>query len=149
MRVQSIVLLGVLLSTSKNACAVELKAETVVAFDHYVADLEVRLNARSQGAHFLWFDDVTGLGVQLLKGSAAVRPADGSGLITVKGGLIQDWLGAVFVPNCSLKTVLGVVQDYGLKTASRPYHFVANCFEHSANGGDVHIPRLCRARIRF
>ena len=35
-----------------------------------------------------------------------------NGVVNVPGGLIQDWLGAVFVPNTTLKNVLSVVEDY-------------------------------------
>ena len=92
--------------------AVELKPETIEAFDHYTAELETRLQPRWHGEHFLWSDDESDLRNKLLEGSIVVRPGNGNGLITVKNGLIQDWMGAAFLPHCTLKTVLGIVQDY-------------------------------------
>jgi hypothetical protein len=95
------------------AGAVDLKPETVEAYNRYVGQVETRLSMRVQGPHFLWTDDVPALEDQLLRGVVAVRPANGSGLIAVKNGLIQDWAGAVYVPHCSLRNALDVVQDYG------------------------------------
>jgi hypothetical protein len=111
MRLKPVVLLG-LLVCAEVCSAVELKPETVEAFDHYIADLEMRLDPRFHGTHFLWPDDSPGLRDQLLRGEVLVRPANGNGLIAVKSGLIQDWMGAIFIPHCSLKTVLSIVQDY-------------------------------------
>jgi hypothetical protein len=92
--------------------AVELKRETIEAFDRYTAELETHLEPRWHGTHFLWSDDEPGGRDKLAEGSIVVRPANGNGVIAVKNGLIQDWIGAVFLPHCTLKTVLGIVQDY-------------------------------------
>jgi hypothetical protein len=96
-----------------DACsAVELKQETTEAFDHYVAALEQRLKPRFSGDHFLWFDDSPELRQKLLNSAVLVQPGQGTGVATVKDGLIQDWIGGVFVPGVNLKGVLSVVQDY-------------------------------------
>jgi hypothetical protein len=112
MRLQPFVLLGVFLVCTRIGEAVELKPETIDAFDHYIVDLEMRLEPRFHGVHFLWSDDSPGLREQLAQGAVLVRPANGNGLIAVKSGLIQDWMGVVFIPHCTLKTVLAMVQDY-------------------------------------
>ncbi|HTW66802.1 MAG TPA: hypothetical protein VME17_19415 [Bryobacteraceae bacterium] len=70
------------------------------------------MQSRWSGEHFLWFDDFPGLRQLLLAGDVIVRPVEGNGVVNLPGGLIQDWIGAVFVPDTNLKTVLAVVQDY-------------------------------------
>ncbi len=40
------------------------------------------------------------------------QPIQGNGVVTLPGGLIQDWIGAVFVPKTTLKETLSIVQDY-------------------------------------
>ncbi len=90
----------------------ELKRETADAFDRYVAGIEARLEPRFHGEHFLWSDDSEEVREKVRQGAIVVRPAAGNGIVPVKGGLIQDWMGAVFIPDTNLKTVLSVVQDY-------------------------------------
>src|SRR6202042_1747938 len=41
-----------------------------------------------------------------------VEPGQSNGIVAIKGGLIQDWIGAVFIPRSSLKNALSIVQDY-------------------------------------
>jgi hypothetical protein len=92
---------------------VELKRETADAFDRYIAGIEARLEPRFHGEHFLWFDDSPDLRQKIRRGDIVVQPVQASGgIVTIKGGLIQDWIGGVFIPGTNLKTVLSVVQDY-------------------------------------
>jgi hypothetical protein len=112
MTLKSCVVVGIFVLGAQVGSAVELKQETIEAFDHYTAELETHLGPRWHGTHFLWSDDEPEVRDKLQAGSIVVRPGNGNGLISVKNGLIQDWIGAVFLPHCSLKTVLGIVQDY-------------------------------------
>ncbi len=70
------------------------------------------MQTRWRGEHFLWFDDSPEIRSSLLAGAVATQPLQGNGIVTLPGGLIQDWIGAVFVPNTTLKETLGVVEDY-------------------------------------
>lgn len=90
----------------------ELKPKTIEAFDSYIAATEAKMQTRWSGEHFLWFDDFPGLRQLLLGGEVVTRPVQGNGIINLPGGLIQDWIGAVFVPDTTLKNVLAVVEDY-------------------------------------
>lgn len=92
--------------------AVDLKPKTVDAFDQYIASTEARLQPRWSGQHFLWFDDSPEIRLSLLAGAVVAQPLQGNGVVALPGGLIQDWIGAVFVPNTTLKESLSVVQDY-------------------------------------
>jgi hypothetical protein len=91
---------------------VDLKPETAEAFDHYIAITEVKLQPRWSGEHFLWFDDSPVIRQRLLAGEVVAQPIQGNGVVTLPGGLVQDWIGAVFVPDTTLKIVLATVQDY-------------------------------------
>jgi hypothetical protein len=53
-----------------------------------------------------------GLRQQLLNGAVIARPLEGNGIVPLKGGLVQDWRGAVFIPHATLRDVLAVVQDF-------------------------------------
>ena len=105
------VLVAILLITSVSIRAAELRKETVDAFDRYVADLESRLERRWHGDGFLWSDSLPQHD-QLARGTTLIEPALGHGNTEIKGGMIQDWIGAIFIPSASLPAVLRVAQDY-------------------------------------
>ena len=105
------VLAALLLITSVRVWAAELRKETVDAFDHYVADLEARLEHRWRGDSFLWSDSLPQRD-QLALGVTLIQPALGNGNIEIKGGMIQDWIGAILIPSANLPSVLAIAQDY-------------------------------------
>jgi len=70
------------------------------------------MQSRWSGEHFLWFDDFPDIRLQLLAGTVIAQPLKGNGIVNLPGGLIQDWIGAVFVPNTTLQETMRVVQDY-------------------------------------
>jgi len=93
--------------TALNANAVDLKQETIDAFNRYVATAESRIQSSYNGA--LRLPDTP----QMRAGAVLVEPAQGNGLVATKGGgLIEDWIGAVFIPGAKLATTLAVAQDY-------------------------------------
>jgi hypothetical protein len=101
------------MSAGAGVClAVDLKPQTVEAFDHYIASTEARMQPRWSGEHFLWFDDSPDVRTRLLGGAVVAQPIQGNGVVNLPGGLIQDWIGAVFIPNTTLEETLRVVQDY-------------------------------------
>jgi hypothetical protein len=123
------------LSAGASLClAVDLKPETIQAFDRYIADTEVKMQARWSGEHFLWFEDSPEIRLQLLAGAVVAQPLQGNGIVTLPGGLIQDWVGAVFVPKTTLKETLGVVQDYPQHTQIyKPDVTEVNVLSHTGN----------------
>jgi hypothetical protein len=94
------------------ALAVDLKPRTLEAYDHYIADTDAKMQSRWTGEHFLWFDDSPDIRARLMAGEAVAQPVTAKGVVSVPGGLIQDWVGAVFVPKTTLEDTLRVVQDY-------------------------------------
>jgi hypothetical protein len=109
--------------------AVDLSNDTAAAFDRYIAATESGLQQRFHGDRFLGVNDSPEWREKLRRGTPLVQPVQTNGLVAIKGGLIQDWTGAVFVPNATLKQVLAVVQDY----------------EHHK---DIYKPEIADAKIR-
>ena len=70
------------------------------------------MQPRWSGEHFLWFEDSPEIRERLIAGEVVAQPVKGNGVVALPGGLIQDWIGAVFVPNMTLAETLRVVQDY-------------------------------------
>ena len=125
----------------------ELKPETIEAFDRYIATFEARLEARLHGDHFLWFDGSPELKQRLLKGETVTQPGQGNGIIGVKSGLIQDQIGAVFVPGATLKKVLTIVQDYNRHSEFYKPDVIAATTE-SRNGNDFLVhSRVVKAKF--
>jgi hypothetical protein len=105
-------LLSVVCLSACLASAAELKLETVAAFDRYVRAAEARIDGRLHGPGFLWADDSTARLKALRDGQVVVEPVAGQGDVPVAGGLIHDWIAAVFVPGATLERTLVTVQDY-------------------------------------
>jgi hypothetical protein len=70
------------------------------------------MQPRWKGEHFLWFDDSPDIRARLMAGAVVAQPVAGNGVVNVPGGLIQDWIGAVFIPKTTLEETLRVVEDY-------------------------------------
>ena len=100
---------------AQSGFAVDLKPQTLQAYDKYIAEVEARLQPRWSGEHFLWFDDspeAAAIRQKLLSGAVIAQPTHGNGVVSLPGGLVQDWIGAAFVPATTLKEAISVVQDY-------------------------------------
>src|ERR1035441_5911560 len=91
---------------------VELKPETLEAFDNYVRTVETRLDQQARSSRFLWMDGVKGAKDKLLHGHVLAQPWAGEGDIGIADGLIHDWVGAVYIPGATLEAVITMVQAY-------------------------------------
>jgi hypothetical protein len=101
-----------LLSAQKLPKA-ELRPETTEAFENYARRREAGLlSNRINGGHFLWADDSTERRDRIRKGEVVIEPSRERGVVEIKGGLIHDWTGAVFIPGVTLTKVLTTIQDY-------------------------------------
>ncbi len=94
------------------APAAELRPETVAAFDRYVRAAEARIDERLHGPNFLWADDSPARLTAVRDGQVVAEPLAGRGDVAVAGGLVHDWIAAVFVPGATLGRTLAAVQDY-------------------------------------
>src|ERR1700680_782856 len=93
-----LLILSVFLLCTEISLAAELRRETIDAFEGYIASTETHMEPRFRGDRCLWPDESPQLKEQLLRGSVVVRPSQGNGIVAVKGGLIEDWMGVVFIP---------------------------------------------------
>ena len=93
--------------------AMDLKPETLQAWNTYVGAVKLRMEERAKGqAPFLWVDEQRELSQRARAGEILVEPVDGDSPHSVPCGLIHDWIGAVFVPKAKLDDVTGVLDDY-------------------------------------
>jgi hypothetical protein len=111
--------------------AAELKPQTMEAFDRYVRQAEQRLDARTT---FLWADESPARAQRVRQGDIVIEPLVGKGDLSVSGGLVHDWVGAVFIAGRSLQKTISLMQDYDHKT----YHQeVVGSRIVARNGNDI------------
>ena len=93
--------------------AIELKQETLQAWDAYVRAAKMRMQERASGqSPFLWVDEKPDRVQRVRAGEVLVAPADSDSPHKVPRGLIHDWVGTVFLPKAKLDDVIGVLDDY-------------------------------------
>lgn len=143
------ILAAVFLLFAKTSPAIELRTETIQAFNKFIASVEVRLEPRFSGRNFLWSDEFPAVRQELLKGIVIAQPVEGSGIVPLKGGLVQDWRGAVFIPHASLQDVMSIVQDYD---RHREYYKpdIENAKIESRQGDEFLVyMRIVKAKLMF
>lgn len=130
------------------ASPVQLKPKTVQAFRAYIRAAEEDMEQTLQGdGPFLW-SDLNPVRAQLVhRGRVAAEFSSGEGPTQVPGGLIHDWIGAVFIPDTTLADTLAVIQDYdNHKTIYKPE--VIDSMLVSRHGNDFKIKlRLLKKKI--
>src|ERR1700748_1376055 len=91
-----------------------LEPATVRAWDEYVDSTSARMEQRLRpGNTFLWMDEAPDRIARVRSGEIVISPVGPHNPKRVPAGLIHDWIGAVFIPNVSLKDTLAVLGDYG------------------------------------
>jgi hypothetical protein len=139
-----IVPLGVTVSLAMSATAVatRLTPAALEAFSRYVALTETRMtNEVSGGSAPLWIDrlppDRREAAIrQLWRGEPVVdslETRDGGKSIKVPSGLIQHWIGTVFIPGVSIEQTLRVIQDYARYPEIYPDVLRAKILRHEGN----------------
>ena len=113
--------LGLSPQEAAGAGGVDLRAETIAAFDDYVRLTDARSKEElRRGTNLLWIDalpesDRAQAYEELRRGEVKVQrleTRDGGQKIRCPGGMIHHWAGAVFIPGDTLRDVLRVLQDY-------------------------------------
>jgi hypothetical protein len=96
-----------------TSVAAELKSSTFEAWQQYVNAAQDRMQSRLEPSRqFMWADENVERTARIKEGSIEVAPLIGHGWKAVPGGLIHDWIGAIFIPNASLGDVFDVLEDY-------------------------------------
>jgi hypothetical protein len=95
------------------SAAAAQKWDTVRAFEQYIGITETRIDERARGLRaFLWIDDGSDRRERVRAGEILVERFGVDQRIDVPGGLVHDWIGAVFVPGATLDRTLALLQDY-------------------------------------
>jgi len=87
------------------------KAETLKAFDRYVAAAEQRIQAEQGSVGSVVRIEASARQAWLVHGGVLVEKV-GTTPQEVPGGMIHDWVGTAFVPATTVAQVLALVQDY-------------------------------------
>ncbi len=92
---------------------VKLIPETIAAFDQYSETADKQFASRLDGTEaFLWSLSEEATSGALLNGEVVIEPVANAAGLNVRGGLIHDWVAAVFVPGVDVSDVVRVVTDY-------------------------------------
>jgi hypothetical protein len=90
-----------------------LKPHTLQAFQDYVGKRQAAIRSeRIEGRRFLWAEESAERLASVRGGDVVIDAVVGKGALEVKGGLVHDWVGAVFLPGKNLAQVVALVQDY-------------------------------------
>lgn len=109
-----IALIALFAAASAVTPAAKPSAETLKAFDEYVAQAEVQIRREESSAESF----VTVLPGPTAERQAALRRGEvivdqrGPATAEIPGGLIHHWIGSLFIPRATVADVLAVVQDY-------------------------------------
>ena len=102
-----------LMFLSSGARVADVKAETLKAWDDYLAAANAQMQQRMSAAHpFLLADEDPAHAAKLRNGEILVFPAAQHIPKRVPSGLIHDWYGEVFIPDVTLLHVVQVLRGY-------------------------------------
>jgi hypothetical protein len=88
----------------------ELKPETTAAYQKYIAALDTQMAAQNHSqSGFLWIDRDASRQRAVRRGEIVTQQVK---LLSVPEGMIQHWIGGVFLPGATLAQVERVDQDY-------------------------------------
>ena len=91
----------------------QLQEETLNAWEEYIRSVDSRMQARSAGEMpFLWIDESVQRSRRIARGEILVVPALARGTQTVPNGLIHHWIGGVFIPGVTTRSVSAVIRNY-------------------------------------
>lgn len=125
-----------LLLAVKPLSAVELRQETLRAWDEYIQNLDAHAESQiNGGGPFLMADNSPDLQRRLQGDELVVTNHDPR---RVPQGMIHDWVGIVFIPNVNLDQAMSVLTNY--QDYSEVYKQVlASCSVLERNGDNIEI----------
>jgi len=131
--------------------AVQLKRETLLAFEDYIAAVDRTVEAevkRRDG--FLWSDGDAKRALQVRNGAIVVEAwSDGRSHspFSVPHGLIHDLVGAAFIPGKGVRDVLQLIQDYdNHKNIYRPEVMESKLLKRSGSDFQIYL-RLLKKKV--
>ena len=98
------------LSFLSQSAIAELKPQTTAAYQKFTSELEARLNLQNHSVtEFLWIDGDPSRLQTVRDGKIA---SEHKNTVDVPGGMIQHWIGAIFMPGATIKRLTAIDQDY-------------------------------------
>ena len=133
---------------TQTASVVELKQESLAAFQSYIDQAESEMEATLDGTKpFLWTDADPSRSRRVQKGDVLAQPWSGDSPVHVPSGLIHDWIGAIFIPGTTVRRTLARVQDYDHhKDIYQPEVMDSRLLSHRGNDFGIFL-RLLKRKI--
>ncbi|MBV9265854.1 MAG: hypothetical protein JO061_06775 [Acidobacteriaceae bacterium] len=105
--------LALMLDIAAAARAATLRPDTVTAWNQYLQTANANLENRMRsGSSFLWSLQTAERASRLRSGEIIVQPVSAQNPRRVPGGLIHDWIGAMFLPDTTVDDVLSISRNY-------------------------------------
>lgn len=133
---------------AQTATPVELRPETLRAFDAYIREAEAAMERTLDGSvPFLWSDASSERAQQILQGRILAQFWSDQGSGRVAHGLIHDWTAAVLIPGATLERTVRLVQDYNNhKNIYKPEVIDSRLLSHQGNDFQIYL-RLLKKKI--
>lgn len=127
---------------------VQLKPQTVDAFDAYIRQAEAAMEQTLQASSpFLWSDLNSERTQQVRGGQVVAQFWAGQGPANAPNGLIHDWVGAILIPDTTVKKTLALIQDYdNHKNVYKPEVIGSRLISHKDGDFQIYL-RLLKKKI--
>lgn len=110
---RTLVLAALIPAMTSHASALELQSATLHDWQDYVRSADDRLQMRvANDQPFLWMSEAPERLQAVAHGGILVQPMAERGMVSIRGGLIHHWVGAIFIPHAKLGAVRSVKNDY-------------------------------------
>jgi len=140
----------VLISAPRTYAFAKVTPAATAAFDRYIELTEARMKGDLDPARFLQIDTKPEIKAKVRAGETRIQSSvarDNGKPINVPDGLIQDWVGAIFIPGASIQQVKAVLQDYdNYKVFYKPEVTESRVVNHTRDGYDVFL-RLFKKQV--
>ncbi len=126
----------------------ELKPETLQAFEDYIRNAEAEMEQPLHGSTpSLWSEANDERSRALLAGIIPAEFRYGHAPVKVAHGLIHDWIGAVRIEGVTIEQTLRMVQDYNNhKNIYKPEVMDSKLLSHRSNNFKIYL-RLLKKKI--
>jgi hypothetical protein len=132
----------------QTATPVQLKPQTLGAFEDYIRAAEAAMEKTLTGDDpFLWSDTSSERIEQVRGGKVVAEFWSQHGPVKVPNGLIHDWIGAAFLPGATIQEVLALIQDYdNYKSVYQPEVIASKLISHKGDNFQISL-RLLKKKI--
>lgn len=136
------------LALAEKAKPVQLKAQTLGAFEAYVREAETAMEETlHRSGSFLWSDFEPERARQVRGGKIVAQFWLGREPVKVPNGLIHDWIAAAFIPDSTVEDVLAIIQNYdNHKNFYKPDVIESKLVSRRGNHFHIYL-RLLKKRI--